>query len=119
MEKIHADTIKTYKLLLKGTNLGTLEPLAPGSPLWSAKMVKLVESEVTEKSRRNNPTAAFECEIPLPDQDETFCSTSLSDDIRDMGDPSQSPRGPDSIDSQLHTDVIVNEENQGRLVPDS
>lgn len=52
-------------------------------------------------------------------QSQTFCFTSLSDDIRDMGDPSRSPRGPDSADSLLHTDVIANEENQGWLVPDS
>lgn len=35
------------------------------------------------------------------------------------GDPSRSPRGPDSTDSLLHTDVIANEESQGWLVPDS
>lgn len=77
------------------------------------KMVKLVDR------KRQNPTGLLDCEVPLPDQDETFCSTSLSDDIRDMGDPSRRPRGPDSTDSLLHTDVIANEENQGCLVPDS
>lgn len=45
---------------------------------------------------------------------QTSWSTSLSDDIGDTGDPSRSPRGPDSADSRLHADVIANEEKRSR-----
>lgn len=41
-----------------------------------------------KKKSQTNPTVLLDWEVPLPPQDETFCSTSLSDDIRDTGDPS-------------------------------
>lgn len=41
----------------------------------------------------------------------------MTSEIR--GIPPEAPRGPDSPDSLLHTDVIANEADQGWLVPDS
>lgn len=80
MEKTHTDAIGTCKLLSFGASI---------------QMVKPVEAKIAmaKKRAKQSYCTLWVCGLTprLPDQDETFCSTSLSDDIRDMGIPPGAP----------------------------